>query len=86
MHRTLKAETTRPVAGHRTSQQRRFNAFRDEFNHHPHEALCQDMPASRYRPSPRPFPEKLPALEYPSHYESRLVSRNGGIRWSSGST
>ena len=84
MHRTLKAETTRPAAGHCSSQQRRFNAFRDEFNHHrPHEALDQETPASRYRPSPRPFPAKLPSLEYPSHYETRLVSRNGGIRWSS---
>src|SRR5262245_29285998 len=84
MHRTLKAETTRPAAGHRSSQQRRFNAFRDEFNHHrPHEALGQDTPASRYRPSPRPFPERLSALEYPSHYETRLVSNNGGMRWSS---
>jgi len=84
MHRTLKAETTRPAAGHRASQQRRFNDFRDEFNNdRPHEALGQDTPASRYRPSPRPFPARLPALEYPSHYETRLVSRNGGIRWSS---
>ena len=84
MHRTLKAETTRPAAGHRASQQRRFNAFRDEFNNHrPHEALDQDTPASRYQPSPRPFPAKLSPLEYPSHYEMRLVSRNGGIRWSS---
>ena len=52
-------------------------------NHRPPEALGQDTPASRYRPSPRPFPTKPPALEYPSHYETRLVSRNGGIRWSS---
>lgn len=84
MHRTLKAETTRPAAGHLSSQQRRFNVFRDEFNHQrPHEALGQETPASHYRPSPRAFPQKLPALEYPSHYETRLVSRNGGIRWSS---
>jgi len=84
MHRTLKAETTRPAAGHLSSQQRRFNVFREEFNHQrPHEALDQDTPASHYRPSPRPFPERLPALDYPSHYETRLVSRNGGIRWSS---
>jgi len=84
MHRTLKAETTRPAAGHRASQQRRFNTFRDEFNNHrPHEALGQDTPASRYRPSPRPFPARLPPIEYPAHYERRLVSRNGGIRWNS---
>ena len=84
MHRTLKAETTRPAAGNLSSQQRRFNAFRDEFNHdRPHEALDQDTPASHYSPSPRRFPARLPELEYPSHFEKRLVSRNGGIRWSS---
>jgi putative transposase len=33
MHRTLKAETTRPAAGSLTAQQRRFNRFREEFNH-----------------------------------------------------
>jgi putative transposase len=32
-HRTLKAETTRPPAGNRTAQQKRFNDFRQEFNH-----------------------------------------------------
>ena len=40
-------------------------------------------PASRYKPSPRPFPVRLPPMDYPSHYERRLVSRNGGIRWNS---
>jgi transposase InsO family protein len=33
MHRTLKAETTRPAAGSLAAQQRRFNVFREEFNH-----------------------------------------------------
>ena len=42
MHRTLKAETTRPAAGSLTAQQRRFNDFREEFNQErPHEALDQ---------------------------------------------
>lgn len=31
MHRTLKAETTRPAPGSLAAQQRRFNAFREEF-------------------------------------------------------
>jgi hypothetical protein len=39
MHRTLKAETTRPAAGSPVAQQRRFNIFRQEFNHErPHDA------------------------------------------------
>jgi putative transposase len=33
MHRTLKAETTRPPAANRRAQQQRFNRFREEFNH-----------------------------------------------------
>jgi putative transposase len=82
MHRTLKADTTRPAAGSLAAQQRRFNAFRDEFNHErPHEALDQGTPASWYRPSPREMPSTLPPIEYPDRFEVRYVSANGGIRW-----
>ncbi len=82
MHRTLKAETTRPAAGNLRAQQRKFNAFRQEYNQvRPHEALKLETPASLYQPSPRPYPKKVPALEYPAHYETRYVSYNGGIRW-----
>ena len=82
MHRTLKAATTRPAAGSLGAQQRRFNAFREEFNHvRPHEALAQQTPATCYHPSPRPMPDRLPPLEYPDHFEVRYVSANGGIRW-----
>ena len=82
MHRTLKAEATRPPASSLRSQQHRFDAFRDTFNRvRPHEALDQRTPASQYHASPRPFPQKLPPLDYPPHFEVRLVSNNGGIRW-----
>ena len=82
MHRTLKAETTRPAAGNLAAQQRKFNHFRQEFNHvRPHEALDQNTPASVYTLSTRPMPDKLPPLEYPDRFEKRLVSNNGGIRW-----
>ena len=84
MHRTLKAETTRPAAGSLAAQQRKFNGFREEFNHErPHEALDQRTPASCYTPSPRPMPDRLPPLEYPDRFEVRYVSANGGIRWHS---
>jgi hypothetical protein len=49
----------------------------------PHEALGQEVPASAYRPSDRPFPNKLPPLDYPTHFEVSRVSHNGGIRWNS---
>ena len=82
MHRTLKAATTRPAAGSLGAQQRRFNGFREEFNHErPHEALDQQTPATCYHPSPRPMPDRLPSLEYPDRFEVRYVSANGGIRW-----
>lgn len=82
MHRTLKAETTRPPAGSLPSQQRKFNVFREEFNHErPHEALDMQTPASLYQPSTREMPEKIPPLEYPDRFEVRYVSANGGIRW-----
>ncbi len=82
MHRTLKAEATRPPAANRRAQQLVFNSFRDEYNNErPHEAIALETPATLYLPSPRPYPERLPPLEYPAHFETRYVSHNGGIRW-----
>lgn len=82
MHRTLKAEATRPAATAMRSQQARFDAFQHEFNTvRPHEALDQRTPVEVYRPSSRPMPATLPPLEYPDRYEVRYVSANGGIRW-----
>ena len=82
MHRTLKAETTRPPAYTLREQQKQFNAFRKEFNNErPHEALRQETPASQYGRSSRMLPAKSKKLEYPGHYEIRLVSKNAGIRW-----
>ena len=82
MHRTLKAETTRPPGGDQRAQQRKFNRFVEEFNEdREHEALGQKTPSSFYKRSTKDFPKKLEELEYPKHWERRLVSGNGGIRW-----
>jgi transposase InsO family protein len=82
MHRTLKAETTRPPANTCRGQQRKFDRFRHEFNfERPHEALDMQTPASCYDSSPREMPNKIPPLEYPDRFEVRYVSANGGIRW-----
>ena len=82
MHRTLKAETTRPPAATRRAQQRKFDRFRQEFNfERPHEALDLQTPASRDEVSPREMPTKLLPLAYPDRFEVRYVSANGGIRW-----
>lgn len=81
-HRTLKAETARPPAGTLGAQQSRFDGFRREYNEHrPHEALDQQVPTERYEPSPRPYPERIPEVEYPGHYELRRVRQNGQIKW-----
>lgn len=85
MHKTLKAEATKPPAGNLAAQQRKFNRFRAEFNdERPHEALDQQTPGSLYIPSSREMPNKLPPLEYPDRFEVRYVSANGGIRWNNG--
>jgi len=84
MHRTLKAETTWPVAANLGVQQRRLTRFRTTYNDvRPHEALGQQPPQRLYRRSARAFPERLVPLEYPGHYEIRRVSSCGGIRWKS---
>ncbi len=83
MHRTLKAEATRPPADNLRAQQRAFDDFRDEYNIvRPHEALGLTMPADTYRLSPRPFPERLPEIVYPEGLAVRSVHTNGCIRWS----
>lgn len=82
MHRTLKAEACRPPARNLQAQQRRFNAFRHEYNiERPHEALDQRPPAEEYRSSARPYPREIPEPEYPGHFEVRRVRRTGEIRW-----
>lgn len=82
MHRTLKAHTARPPASSMRSQQRRFDAFKHEYNElRPHEGLGMATSATVYRPSPREFPSRLPEIIYPNHFELRYVSANGGIRF-----
>ena len=82
MHRTLKAETTRPPAGNATGQQELFDRFRHEYNQQrPHEALGQRPPGELYLSSSRSYPDQLPQPEYPGHYEVRTVSRGGEIKW-----
>ena len=84
MHRTLKEETARPPQANLTAQQRRFDHFRREYNEQrPHESLSQKPPATVYRPSLRAYPDRLPPLEYPGHFEIRRVGSNGCISWNS---
>ena len=78
MHRTLKADATRPPQSSFRAQQARFNAWRQEYNEErPHEALGMNTPASLYTPSPRPFPERIPGFEYSEAMPKRIVRPNG---------
>jgi len=75
-HRTLKAEV---FAFARfpdlAAVQRALDRWRAVYNlDRPHEALGQDVPASRYRPSQRAMPDRLPEVEYDDHEVVRAVS------------
>jgi transposase InsO family protein len=84
MHRTLKAETTRPPEATFAEQQQRFDAFRREYNTiRPHQALGGAVPASRYAPSSRSMPKRCPDPSYPGHMEVRKVSTAGSIKFNS---
>ena len=64
------------------AQQRAYNRFLSEYNNiRPHEALDMRTPASVYEPSHRPYPRRLPEIEYPSRFTVRTVRSNGEIRW-----
>ena len=82
MHKTLKAEACRPPQTTRRTQQRRFDAFRAEYNtERPHAALGGQPPASCYVASPRPYPARLPPLEYPGHFLVKRVTNAGTFRF-----
>jgi putative transposase len=82
MHRTLKAETVQPPAQTRQAQQRRFDAFRYEYNElRPHEALSQRSPAQLYSTSPRPYPSRLEEIAYPDDWATRAVRGCGQMKW-----
>jgi transposase InsO family protein len=84
MHRTLKRQAIKPVRATCTAQQRNFDAFQREYNiERPHERLNQETPASQYRASPRPYPERLPALEYPGHFLVKKITTGGTFRFRS---
>jgi transposase InsO family protein len=59
-----------------------FDRFRTCYNHErPHEALADAVPASRYQPSPRLFPETLPEIVYGPEDAVRIVTVHGSISW-----
>jgi transposase InsO family protein len=80
-HRTLRAEV---LAQRRFKDlahvQRCFDQWREIYNSvRPHESLGMQVPQQRYRPSPRPFPERLPPLEYGPEDQVRSVQHGGWL-------
>ena len=57
-----------------------LDAFRREHNHiRPHEALRMQTPASRWKPSPRPYIPNPPAWQYPEDAWTLKIDKHGTI-------
>jgi transposase InsO family protein len=62
--------------------QEEFDLWRVTYNcQRPHEALGMMVPAQRYKPSSRSFPEMLPPVEYPMTDIVRKVKKRGLISY-----
>jgi hypothetical protein len=85
MHRTLKEDTTKPPALTLRLQQKKFDSFRQMFNHErPHEGLNNMTPGSIYQPSAMMLPRALIGYVYPKGFVIRRVNNSGDISWHKG--
>lgn len=86
-HRTLKQELIETRQWRNLAHcQEEFNRWRGVYNHErPHEALDYDVPADRYRPSLRRFPNQMPPVEYLEGAVTRKVQQDGHISFRGGS-
>jgi len=82
-HRTLRLELLHDREFRDLAEaQREFDGWREVYNFvRPHQALALEPPASRYRPSPRAFPERLPPVEYASDLKVSKVQADAEIRF-----
>jgi transposase InsO family protein len=82
-HRSFKAEVLALTTFRDLKQaQHAFDRWRDVYNHErPHQALDQQIPASRYRPSPRPMPDRPPEVIYDEGEIVRTVPTNAYVRF-----
>jgi transposase InsO family protein len=80
-HRTLdNAVLKRRTLIDQVDAQNAFDDYREVYNLiRPHDALGLAVPASRYRPSDREYPEALPPIEYDSDSTIRMVDSCGRI-------
>lgn len=80
-HRTLKRDVLRGRSfADMPACQAAFDGFRETYNAlRPHEALGLGVPASRYRASPRSYPDALPSVDYDDADQVRRVQQGGWI-------
>jgi transposase InsO family protein len=80
-HRTLKEELIRRNQWRDLVHlQRSFDPWRHTYNfERPHDALGLDVPADRYRPSLRSFPDTLPQIDYPTGVSVRKIDDKGKV-------
>jgi transposase InsO family protein len=78
-HRTLKLELIdRKSFADLAQAQRAFDGWRAVYNHQrPHEAIGMATPASRYRTSDRPMPDRIAPPDYEPEAHVRKVEDNG---------
>jgi len=82
-HRTIAAEVFADrVFPDLPTIQTAFDGWRTLYNRErPHEALDDGVPAERYQPSPRPFPQALPPIVYGPEDVVCTVTVHGSIQW-----
>src|SRR5438132_1269300 len=82
-HRTLVAEVLRYQIFRDVAHcQTHLHRWRDVYNlQRPHQALQMAVPASRYQPSPRPYPDVLSPIEYGPEDIVRKVQAEGLISY-----
>jgi transposase InsO family protein len=83
LHRTLGVELLRDHLWESYPQcQQAFDQWRETYNLlRPHEALQLAVPASRYQPSLRAFPETLPTISYDRGEVVRKVGERGQVKY-----
>lgn len=80
MHRDLKAEATKPASANVMAQQKRFDRWREEYNHlRPHESLDMRKPADLFHASQRRLGE-TDKMEYPASYQIKKINPTGHMR------
>jgi len=82
MHKDLKAYCRTRIMSTLSKQQKVMDDFTAEYNQiRPHEALKMKTPHSVHAKSIRQYSEKKIPFEYPLHYKTTKVCKNGAARW-----